>query len=127
MQFVFIIAIMFLGITTAQGQTVLQPNGQTNSSESAVGSAPLSDQRLPCHLCHRLRQHRSSAHRRDRNNYRSGERGNKLRLGDISITFTITGGNTGHIHAGGEHDCRRLPALPHSSARLRFPQRMGAR
>jgi hypothetical protein len=41
MQLVFIIAIMFLGITTAQGQTVLQPNGQTNSSESAVGSDPL--------------------------------------------------------------------------------------
>jgi hypothetical protein len=35
MQLVFIIAIMFLGITTAQGQTVLQ-NGQT------VGSDPLS-------------------------------------------------------------------------------------
>jgi hypothetical protein len=41
MQLVFIIAIMFLGITTAQGQTVLQLNGQTNSSESAVGSDPL--------------------------------------------------------------------------------------
>jgi hypothetical protein len=41
MQLVFIIAIMFLGITTAQGQTVLQLNGQTNISESAVGSDPL--------------------------------------------------------------------------------------
>jgi hypothetical protein len=33
--------------------------------------------------------------------YRIGERchgGNKLRLGDISITFTITGRNAGHIH-----------------------------
>jgi hypothetical protein len=38
---VFIIAIMFLGITTAQGQTVLQPNGQTNSSESAVGGSSI--------------------------------------------------------------------------------------
>jgi hypothetical protein len=42
MQLVFIIAIMFLGITTAQGQTVLQLNGQTNTSQSAVGSDPLS-------------------------------------------------------------------------------------
>src|SRR3979490_1134063 len=42
MRLVFIIAIMFLGITTAQGQTVLQLNGQTNSGESAVGSDPLS-------------------------------------------------------------------------------------
>jgi hypothetical protein len=45
MRLVFIIAIMFLGITTAQGQaqgqTVLQLNGQTNSSQSAVGSVPL--------------------------------------------------------------------------------------
>jgi hypothetical protein len=49
MQRVFIIAIMFLGVTAAQGQTVSQGNGQktgsesaTNSSESAVGSDPLS-------------------------------------------------------------------------------------
>ena len=48
MRRVFIMAIMLLGITTAQGQTVLQMNGQTNSSagranssESAVGSDPL--------------------------------------------------------------------------------------
>jgi hypothetical protein len=46
MKLVFVIATMFLGITTAQGQTVLQlngqtMNGQTNSSESAVGSDPL--------------------------------------------------------------------------------------
>jgi hypothetical protein len=48
MKLVFIIAIMLLGITTAQAQqsqTVLQPNGQTNSSAStsanAVGSDPL--------------------------------------------------------------------------------------
>jgi hypothetical protein len=48
MRRVFIMAIMFLGITTAQGQTVLQMNGQTNSSaspanssERAVGSGPL--------------------------------------------------------------------------------------
>jgi hypothetical protein len=41
MQLVFIIAIMFLGITTAQGQTVLQLNGQTTGSES-TGSVPLS-------------------------------------------------------------------------------------
>jgi hypothetical protein len=48
MQRVFIIAIMFLGITAAQGQTVTQPNGHTNSSigatnssESAVGSDPV--------------------------------------------------------------------------------------
>jgi hypothetical protein len=49
MKFVFIISIMFLGVTTAQGQTMLQPNGQTNSNGSAVqtnssgstaGSAP---------------------------------------------------------------------------------------
>jgi hypothetical protein len=43
MKFVFIIAIVFLGITTAQGQTVLQLSGPTNSSESAVGSDPLSE------------------------------------------------------------------------------------
>lgn len=42
MQRFFIIAIMLLGITAAQGQTALQPNGQTNSSESAVGSDPFS-------------------------------------------------------------------------------------
>jgi hypothetical protein len=49
MRRVFIIAIMFLGITAAQGQTVMQPSGHTNSSigatsssESAVGSDPLS-------------------------------------------------------------------------------------
>ena len=48
MQRVFIIAIMFLGITAAQGQTVMQPSGHTNSSigatnsgESALGSDPL--------------------------------------------------------------------------------------
>jgi hypothetical protein len=41
-QLVFIIAIMFLGITTAQGQTMLQLNGPTNSSESAVGTDSLS-------------------------------------------------------------------------------------
>jgi hypothetical protein len=48
MQRVFIIAIMFLGITAAQGQTVTQPSGHTNSSigatnssESALGSDPL--------------------------------------------------------------------------------------
>jgi hypothetical protein len=39
MKSVFIIAIMFLGITTAQGQTVSQPSGQTNTG--AVGSDPL--------------------------------------------------------------------------------------
>ena len=38
MQRVFIIAIMLLGITAAQGQTVLQGNGQTSSSESAINS-----------------------------------------------------------------------------------------
>jgi hypothetical protein len=37
MRLVFFIAIMFLGLTTAQGQTVLQQNGQTNGS-NAVGS-----------------------------------------------------------------------------------------
>ena len=41
MQFVFILAIMVLGITTAQGQTVSQSNSQTNVSETAVGSDPL--------------------------------------------------------------------------------------
>jgi hypothetical protein len=44
MRFAFIIAIMLLGITTAQGQqgqTVMQLNGQTNSGGSAVGSDPL--------------------------------------------------------------------------------------
>jgi hypothetical protein len=44
MRLVFIIAIMFLGITTAQGQTVLPLNGQTNGGASAantVGSNPL--------------------------------------------------------------------------------------
>jgi len=35
MRFVFLIAIMFLGITTAQGQTVVQPNGQVNSGATA--------------------------------------------------------------------------------------------
>lgn len=42
MRRVFIIVIMFLGITTAHGQTVLQMNGQTNSGASAVGSTPTS-------------------------------------------------------------------------------------
>jgi hypothetical protein len=45
MKLVFIIAIMFLGITTAQGQqgqTVSQPNGQTNGNGSTIGSDPLS-------------------------------------------------------------------------------------
>jgi hypothetical protein len=41
MQRLFIIAIMFLGITAAKGQTVVQLNGQTNSSET-IGSDPLS-------------------------------------------------------------------------------------
>jgi hypothetical protein len=42
MKFVCIMAIMFLGITTAQGQTVSQLNSQTSGSEAAVGSDPLS-------------------------------------------------------------------------------------
>jgi hypothetical protein len=42
MKVVLIIATMFLGTMTAQGQTALQLNGQTNSSESAIGSDPLS-------------------------------------------------------------------------------------
>jgi hypothetical protein len=46
MQRAFIIAILFLGVTAAQGQTMSQPNGQTtsspNSSQTAVGSDPLS-------------------------------------------------------------------------------------
>jgi hypothetical protein len=42
MKVVLIIATMFLGTMTAQGQTALQLNGQTNSSESAIGSNPLS-------------------------------------------------------------------------------------
>jgi hypothetical protein len=53
------------------------------------------------------------------NQCRIGERwrrGNKLRLRDISITFAVTGGNTGHLHTGGEHDCdgsqRSLTRLP---------------
>jgi hypothetical protein len=39
MKFVFIMAMMFLGITTAQGQTVLQLNGQTNNGASATNSS----------------------------------------------------------------------------------------
>jgi hypothetical protein len=45
MKLAFIIAVAFLGITTAQAQqaqTVLQPNGQTSSSGTTVGSDPLS-------------------------------------------------------------------------------------
>ena len=42
MKLVFIIAIVFLGLTTAQGQTALPPNSQINSSAGAVGSDPLS-------------------------------------------------------------------------------------
>ncbi len=51
MKFVFIMAIMLFGITTAQGQisqgqtaqgqNVLQPNGQTTNGETAVGSDAL--------------------------------------------------------------------------------------
>jgi trimeric autotransporter adhesin len=37
----FIIAVSALGITTAHGQTVLQLNGQTSGSESAVASETL--------------------------------------------------------------------------------------
>ena len=39
MRRVFIIAIMFIGIVTAQAQTVPQINGQTSSGNNAVGSA----------------------------------------------------------------------------------------
>jgi hypothetical protein len=42
MKLVFGIAIMFLGIAAAQGQTALQPNAQTNGSGSTAGSDPLS-------------------------------------------------------------------------------------
>ena len=41
MKLVCIMAAMILGSTAARGQTVLQLNGQTNSSASAVGSDPL--------------------------------------------------------------------------------------
>ena len=72
------------------------------------------------------------------NYYRIGERchgGNRLRLGDISITSTIAGGNTGHIHTGGEHDCdgsqRSLTHLPASGPlngwRLGKPERNSRR
>jgi hypothetical protein len=72
------------------------------------------------------------------NYYRIGERchgGNKLRVGDISITFTVTGGNAGHIHTGGEHDCdgsqRSLTHLPASGPlngwRLGRPERNSRR
>lgn len=42
MKLIFIIAVMLLGIATAQGQTMVQLNGQTNSSGTTVGSDPLS-------------------------------------------------------------------------------------
>jgi hypothetical protein len=42
MKLVFGIAIMFLGIAAAQGQSASQPNGQTGSSASAAASDPLS-------------------------------------------------------------------------------------
>ena len=42
MKVVFGIAIVFLGIAAAQGQTALQPNGQTNNSGSTAASDPLS-------------------------------------------------------------------------------------
>jgi hypothetical protein len=42
MKLVFIIAIVFLGLTTAQGQTALPPNSQINSSAGAVGAGSLS-------------------------------------------------------------------------------------
>jgi hypothetical protein len=72
------------------------------------------------------------------NCYRIGERcngDNRLRLADISITFTIAGGNTGHIHTGGEHDCdgsqRSLTYLPASGPlngwRLGKPERNSGR
>jgi hypothetical protein len=54
MKFVLIMAVMFLGVTAAQGQqqrqqgqTVLQFNGQANSSGSFVGSDPLSTTTSP--------------------------------------------------------------------------------
>jgi hypothetical protein len=42
MKLVFGIAIMFLGIAAAQGQTASQPNGQTASGGSTAASDPLS-------------------------------------------------------------------------------------
>jgi hypothetical protein len=45
----------------------------------------------------------ASAPTRPAGYYRIGERcheGNKLRLGDISITSAIAGRNTGYIHTG---------------------------
>jgi hypothetical protein len=42
MKLVFGIAIMFFGIAAAQGQTALQPNGQTTGSGSIAASDPLS-------------------------------------------------------------------------------------
>jgi uncharacterized spore protein YtfJ len=41
MRVVPIIAMMFLGIAAAQGQTMSQTNGQASSSGSAAGSDPL--------------------------------------------------------------------------------------
>ena len=41
MRRILIVAIMFLGVTTAQGQTVSQLNGQSNGTAGAVGSDPL--------------------------------------------------------------------------------------
>jgi hypothetical protein len=42
MKLLFGIAIMFLGVAAAHGQTALQPSGQTNGSGSTAASGPLS-------------------------------------------------------------------------------------
>ena len=71
--------------------------------------------RLPCHPCHRLQHHRSPGRRRDRHprpdrrvvaaGQQAPARAAGSGSGEPSIAFAIAGRNTGHLHAGGEHDC----------------------
>ena len=122
MRRVFIMAIMLLGITTAQGQTVLQMNGQTNSSagranssESAVGSDPLNvpTSSVPSVSSPSLSSQSGTASGSPATTGSAGGGAGaassasgtvRLRLDEFSIAFAITGRNTGHIHTGGKHE-----------------------
>jgi hypothetical protein len=130
MQRLFIIAIMFLGITAAKGQTVVQLNGQTNSSET-IGSDPLSipASALPSGSGSRLAV-RVWIGVRQRIGIISGERIGKRCL-DFSIASPVAGGNAGYVRARSDYDrdgSRRTRAyLPapgsHNRWRLGKPDR----
>ena len=109
-----IVAIMFLGIAAAQGQTMSQTNGQASSSGSAAGSDPLGVATSSLSSASPLLSApspssasqfgASSVSGSDERIGGASHGDNKRRIGDVSIAFAAAGGNTGHVHTDGEHD-----------------------